>query len=454
MAKSVPGVFLTLLALSFSLSVSNHAAEKLTAAPAVKKAAPAVVHISVFGQARGRRPQVFDFFQFPMPDGSPGEPVRGTGSGVIIDAGEGHVITNHHVIDNAEQITVRLDDRRILEAELIGSDPGTDIALLRIEAENVSELPLGDSETLEIGDFVVAIGSPFNLDQTVTLGIVSALGRTSIGGRDAYEDFIQTDASINPGNSGGALVDLEGRLVGINTALISPGAGGFGNAVAGNVGIGFAVPSNMARAVVDQLLEFGEIRRGRLGVLIEEVSPGLAQAYDLEELTGALVTRVLEDSPAEEAGIQAEDVIVSVDDEPVDDPADLRNRIAFSPVGETVRIGILRDGDRIEKEAVIGEMQPLAVAGKISSEKLEGAEFGEIGRDHPWSGRVQGVEVSSIEPGSRAWESGLRRGDIILAVNREAVRSVEEFADTVEEQEDVLALLVQRGGRRMLVVVR
>ena len=187
---------------------------------------------------------------------------------------------------------------------------------------------------------------------------------------------------------------------------------------------------------------------------IAEVSPGIARDYDLDEITGALVTRVFEDSPAEEAGIRVEDVIVSVDDEPVDDPGDLRNRIAFSRVGETVRIGILRDGDRIEKEAVIGEMQPVAVAGKISSEKLEGVEFGEIGREHPWIGRVQGVEVSSIEPRSRAWESGLRRGDIILAVNREAVRGFEEFADTVEEQEDVLALLVQRGGRRMLVVVR
>ncbi|MCY3843209.1 MAG: Do family serine endopeptidase [Acidobacteria bacterium] len=429
-----------------SLGISGHAAEKLTAAPAVKKAAPAVVHISVNQAIRG---QVFDFFPFPMPDRSPREPVPGSGSGVIIDAAEGYVVTNHHVIDNAEEITVRLEDRRTLQAELIGSDPLTDIALLRIEAEDVSELPLGDSDTLEIGDFVVAIGSPFNLDQTVTLGIVSALGRTSINRGERYEDFIQTDASINPGNSGGPLVDLEGRLVGINTALLSPG-----NAVAGNVGIGFAVPSNMARAVVDQLLEFGEIRRGRLGVQIAEVSPGIARDYDLDEITGALVTRVFEDSPAEEAGIRVEDVIVSVDDEPVDDPGDLRNRIAFSRVGETVRIGILRDGDRIEKEAVIGEMQPVAVAGKISSEKLEGVEFGEIGREHPWFGRVQGVEVSSIEPRSRAWESGLRRGDIILAVNREAVRGFEEFADTVEEQEDVLALLVQRGGRRMLVVVR
>ena len=446
MVKAVPGVLPALLVLSLSLSVSNHAAERLTAAPAVKKAAPAVVHISVNQAVRG---QVFDFFPFPMPDRSPGEPVPGSGSGVIIDASEGYVVTNHHVIDNAEEITVRLEDRRTLEAELIGSDPQTDIALLRIEAEDVSELPLGDSNTLEIGDFVVAIGSPFNLDQTVTLGIVSALGRRSNIPDGRYEDFIQTDASINPGNSGGPLVDLDGRLVGINTALLSPG-----NAAAGNVGIGFAVPSNMARAVVDQLLEFGEIRRGRLGVEIDEVSPGLAQTYDLEELTGALVRRVFEDSPAEEAGIEVEDVIVSVDGEPVDDPGDLRNRIAFSRIGETVRIGIVRDGERIEKEAVIGEMQTVAVAGEISSEKLDGAEFGEIGRDHPWSGRVQGVEVSSVEPGSRAWESGLRRGDIILAVNREAVRSVEEFADTVEEQEDVLALLVQRGGRRMLVVVR
>ena len=438
----------TFLALSFA--AFGHAAEKMTAAPAVKKAAPAVVNISVFGQEHSRRPQIFDFFQFPVPDGSPVEPSPGTGSGVIIDASEGYVVTNHHVIRNAERIEVRLHDRRSMEAKLIGSDPGTDVALLQIEAEDLSELPLGDSDALEIGDFVVAIGSPFELDQTVTLGIVSALGRRSInpipGG---YEDFIQTDASINPGNSGGALVDLEGRLIGINTALITP--------VAGNVGIGFAVPSNMAKTVVDQLLEFGEIRRGHLGVEIEDVSPDIAQALDLDEISGALVSRVIEDSPAEAAGIETEDVIVSVDDEPVEDSVDLRNRIGLSRVGETVQIGIVRDGRRIDKEVVIGQVQSTSVAGATSSEKLKGVEFGEISRDHPWFGRVEGVEVRSVEAGSLAWESGLRGGDVVFAVNRRKVRSVDEFVETVREQEDVLDVLmlhVQRGGRRELVVLR
>ncbi len=438
----------TFLALSFA--AFGHAAEKMTAAPAVKKAAPAVVNISVFGQEHSRRPQIFDFFEFPVPDGSPVEPSPGTGSGVIIDASEGYVVTNHHVIRNAERIEVRLHDRRSMEAKLIGSDPGTDVALLQIEAEDLSELPLGDSDALEIGDFVVAIGSPFELDQTVTLGIVSALGRRSInpipGG---YEDFIQTDASINPGNSGGALVDLEGRLIGINTALITP--------VAGNVGIGFAVPSNMAKTVVDQLLEFGEIRRGHLGVEIEDVSPDIAQALDLDEISGALVSRVIEDSPAEAAGIETEDVIVSVDDEPVEDSVDLRNRIGLSRVGETVQIGIVRDGRRIDKEVVIGQVQSTSVAGATSSEKLKGVEFGEISRDHPWFGRVEGVEVRSVEAGSLAWESGLRGGDVVFAVNRRKVRSVDEFVETVREQEDVLDVLmlhVQRGGRRELVVLR
>ena len=438
----------TFLALSFV--AFGHAAEKMTAAPAVKKAAPAVVNISVFGQEHSRRPQIFDFFQFPVPDGSPVEPSPGTGSGVIIDASEGYVVTNHHVIRNAERVEVRLHDRRSMEAKLIGSDPGTDIALLQIEVDNLSELPLGDSDALEIGDFVVAIGSPFELDQTVTLGIVSALGRRSInpipGG---YEDFIQTDASINPGNSGGALVDLEGRLIGINTALITPARG--------NVGIGFAVPSNMAKTVVDQLLEFGEIRRGHLGVEIEDVSPDIAQALDLDEISGALVSRVIEDSPAEAAGIETEDVIVSVDDEPVEDRVDLRNRIGLSRVGETVQIGIVRDGRRIDKEVVIGQVQSTSVAGATSSEKLKGVEFGEISRDHPWFGRVEGVEVQRVEAGSLAWESGLRGGDVVFAVNRRKVRSVDEFVETVREQEDVLDVLmlhVQRGGRRELVVLR
>ncbi len=449
MPKSIPCRALpTLFALSFA--AFGHAAEKMTAAPAVKKAAPAVVNISVFGQEHSRRPQIFDFFQFPVPDGSPVEPSPGTGSGVIIDASEGYVVTNHHVIRNAERIEVRLHDRRSMEAKLIGSDPGTDVALLQIEAEDLSELPLGDSDALEIGDFVVAIGSPFQLDQTVTLGIVSALGRRSINpGRGGYEDFIQTDASINPGNSGGALVDLEGRLIGINTALITPARG--------NVGIGFAVPSNMAKTVVDQLLEFGEIRRGHLGVEIEDVSPDIAQALDLDEISGALVSRVIEDSPAEAAGIETEDVIVSVDDEPVEDRVDLRNRIGLSRVGETVQIGIVRDGRRIDKEVVIGQVQSTSVAGATSSEKLKGVEFGEISRDHPWFGRVEGVEVRSVEAGSLAWESGLRGGDVVFAVNRRKVRSVDEFVETVREQEDVLDVLmlhVQRGGRRELVVLR
>ena len=439
--RTLPTLFAAMLALS------GHAAEKLTAAPAVKKAAPAVVSISVTGQPRSRRPDVFPFFPpIPAPELPPSS---GTGSGVIIDAGEGYIVTNHHVIRNAESITVRLHDRRTVEAELVGSDPGTDIALLKIEPKNLSELPLGDSDALEIGDFVVAIGSPFALDQTVTLGIVSALGRRSINiGQRGYEDFIQTDASINPGNSGGALVDLDGRLVGINTALITPAR------EQGNVGIGFAVPSNMAQAVVDQLLEFGEIRRGLLGVVIDEVSSDLAQALGLDDLRGALVTRVEENSPAEAAGIQVQDVIVSVNDRPIEDPADLRNRIGFSRVGDTVRIGILRDGKRIEKEAVIAQVRSTSVAGEDSSEKLEGVELGEIGRDHPQYRRVEGVEVQTVARGSRAWEYGLRQGDIISAVNRRRVRSVDEFVETVREQEGVLVLLIQRGGRQEIVVLR
>ncbi len=428
---------------ALSLALSGHAAEKLTAAPAVKKAAPAVVNISVVGRQRGRSPDVFDFFRLPAPDRP-----TGIGSGVIIDASEGYVVTNHHVIRDAEKITVRLHDRRTLEATLVGSDEGTDIGLLQIEAEDLSELPLGDSDALEIGDFVVAIGSPFELDQTVTLGIVSALGRRSInpvpGG---YEDFIQTDASINRGNSGGPLVDLEGRLVGINTALITPSQG--------NVGIGFAVPSNMARAVVEQLAEFGEIRRGGLGVEIEDVTSDIAQALDLDQLTGALVVVVSEDSPAERAGIEAGDVIVSVDDEPVEDVDDLRNRIGLSRIGETVRIGIVREEGRIETEAVIGQLQSIFVPRGTSSEKFEGVELGEIGRDHPWFGRVEGVEVQSVETNSRAWESGLRQGDIIVAVNRQRVRNMEEFVETVQAQEeDVLVLQLQRGGRRTVMVLR
>ena len=425
------------------------ATEKLTVAPVLKEVTPAVVNISVRGRRMQRNPLMDDpfFRRFFNAPGQRSVPVQGIGSGVIIDS-DGLVVTNHHVVNGAEEIVVTLRDRREFEATLVGSDPGTDVALLRIDAEDLAQLPPGDSDSLEVGDFVVAIGNPFGLGQTVTLGIVSALGRSGLGlgmGIEGYEDFIQTDASINRGNSGGALVDLDGQLVGINTAISSPSGG--------SVGIGFAVPTRMVKAVVEQLLEFGEVRRGLLGVVISNVEPGVAEGLGLGADKGAVVSQVMEDSPAEEADIRPYDVIVSIDDEAVEGAADLRNRVGLVPVGEEVLVGLLRDGERIEKRVVIGEGNFAVADSDGAPERFDGAEFRDLGPQHPLHGEVEGVEVAQVDPGSGVARAGLRPGDIILHVNRKPVRNTREFFEIVNAQDGALALYVQRGNARSFVAL-
>ena len=438
---------LVVLGLAWVAVGSTAAAEKLTVAPVLKEVTPAVVNISVRGRRVQQNPLMNDpfFRRFFNAPGRRSVPVQGIGSGVIVDGDDGLVVTNHHVVNGAEEIVVTLRDRREFEATLVGSDPGTDVALLRIDAENLVQLPLGDSDSLEVGDFVVAIGNPFGLGQTVTLGIVSALGRSGLG-LEGYEDFIQTDASINRGNSGGALVDLDGQLVGINTAISSPSGG--------SVGIGFAVPTRMVNAVVEQLLEFGEVRRGLLGVVISNVEPDIAEGLGLGADRGAVVSQVMEGSPAEQADIRPYDVIVSIDGEAVDGAADLRNRVGLVRVGEEVVVGLLRDGERLEKRVAVGEGEFTAIADAGASDRFEGAEFRDIGPRHPLSGEVSGVEVARVEPGSPPARAGLRAGDIVLAVNRQRVANTREFFEIVNAQEGVLALYVQRGNTRTFVAMR
>ena len=424
----------------FSSTVCAHDAE-FTFADIVDGVTPAVVSVSILGP-RTSSPLFDDpLFRRLVPDQPSPWPA---GSGVIIDADQGLLVTNHHVIRSAERVFVELKDRREFEAVLVGSDPATDIALLKIEATNIEELPLGNLEKLAVGDFVLAIGNPFNLGQTVTAGIVSALGRRGGLTESGYEDFIQTDASINRGNSGGALVDLEGQLVGINTAIITP--------TGANAGIGFAVPANIVRVITEQLLEFGDVRRGFLGVNMGPVTEDIAEALELDKAEGVVVAEVVAESGAERAGIEPGDVIVSVDGEDVVDPVGLRTRIGLAAVGEEVELGIIRDGAPETLTATLGEVQR-ASARAASSQLLAGARLRDLSNEHELYGRVAGVEVVDVEDGSRAAAAGLRSGDVIVGVNRRRVENVREFDDAIEGRQ-AAGLYVQRGNRRLFTWVR
>ncbi|QNH35604.1 Do family serine endopeptidase [Aminobacter sp. MDW-2] len=401
----------------------------------LQEVTPAVVNIAVTsGSAAQTNPLYNDpFFRryFNMPDA---QPRLSAGSGVIVDAEKGFVLTNHHVVADASEITVTLKDRRRFTAELIGSDQATDIALLRIKGDRLTALPFGDSDTLRVGEPVVAIGNPFGLGQTVTAGIVSALGRSGIN-IEGYEDFIQTDASINPGNSGGALVTHDGRLVGINTAIIAPAGG--------NIGIGFAVPIAMASTVMKQLIEHGEVRRGRIGIAIQDLTPDLADALKLTENSGAVVSSVEDGSPAAQAGLLAGDVIISVDQHPISGSADLRNRVGLAPAGSEVGIEYLRDGAR---KSVTLRIEPEKGAKTAAlPDRLEGAQIEDAAGN---------VFVSRVDEGSAAARAGLRAGDVIVAVNRQPVTTTVELATALRNTAGTIALDLFRGGNKLFLVIR
>jgi serine protease Do/serine protease DegQ len=418
-------------------------------APMVERTAPAVVNIATRGsvELRGSNPFMDDpFFRrfFDMPDQPQRRQTQSAGSGVIIDAREGLVLTNAHVVDGADEIDVTLQDDRNFKAEIIGTDPASDIALLRIPAENLSELKMADSSEARVGDFVVAIGNPFGLGHTVTSGIISALGRSGIN-PEGYEDFIQTDASINPGNSGGALVNLRGELVGVNSAIISRGGG--------NIGIGFAIPANMARSVMDQLLEFGEVRRGLLGVNIYTITPDIAEAYGVKDNKGALVSQVMPDSAAEKAGIQAGDIIRKVDGKTVDDANALRNAVGLKRSGDTVVLEVLRDGRERTVRAKLGEQ---AASEQVAAEELhpglQGAELETLDASSPRFEGQSGVLVANVAPGSPAAQRGLRPGDIITGVNRQKVENLGDFRRHAQGQS--LLLNIRRGNANLILPIR
>lgn len=417
-------------------------------APLVEAASPAVVSIATRGTVETpTNPLAEDpFFQrfFGVPQQRQRE-VRSAGSGVIIDTKNGYILTNHHVIDNADEIEILLADKRNLKATVVGSDPGTDIAVLQVEeSDRLVQMPLGNSDDVRVGDFVVAIGNPFGLSHTVTSGIVSALGRTGLS-IDGYEDFIQTDASINPGNSGGALVDLNGQLIGINSAIFSRSGG--------NIGIGFAIPVNIAKSIMAQLIEYGEVQRGLLGVSISDFNADVAKALGITgDIEGALVQEVVADSAAERAGIEVSDIIVAVDGKPVTGASDLRTTIGLRRSGDTVKIEVVRDGKKRSIKATLTELtsaQDLDAA-QISP-ALAGAELENFAGDQ--RGAPSGIMVSSVAPGSPAAQRGLRSNDIITSVNRRRVRTIQEFSELAEGQ-NLLILGLRRGQRDLLLQVR
>jgi len=418
-----------------------------TLAPMLAQVTPAVVNIAVLTRSQEASPLARDpFFRwwFNMPEQQQRQE-RAAGSGVIVDAARGLVLTNHHVVKDAQEIVVTLKDRRVFKAQLVGSDPGTDIALLRIPAERLTALRIGDSDAVSVGDYVVAIGNPFGIGQTVTSGIVSAVGRGGLS-MEGYEEFIQTDASINPGNSGGALVNLRGELIGINSAIIAP--------TGGNVGIGFAIPTYMARAVMDQLLRFGEVRRGRLGVTTQDLTPDLAKQLGVPVTEGALVGGVEKGSAAEKAGLRPKDVVVAVNDHTVRASSELRNRIGLVPIGEEVEMTVLREGRTIKVRARVGEVYEAAAVSGESVPQLAGLKVADVQPGMPMYGQLEGVVVTGVERDSPAFKNGLRVGDVIFGVNASRVRSLKQFTEVLRKAEQPLRVALLRGEYRITLIVR
>jgi Do/DeqQ family serine protease len=413
-------------------------------APMLEQVNPAVVNISTYtSKPQQQNPLLQDpffrrFFNLPDEQARPRPRRRQTsaGSGVIVDAARGSIITNFHVIKGADEIQVSLVDGRTFEAQLVGGDPEVDIAVLKIEADALTAVSLADSDDLRVGDFVVAIGNPFGLGQTITTGVVSALGRSGLG-IEGYEDFIQTDASINPGNSGGALVNLRGELVGINTAIIAPGGG--------NVGIGFAIPVNMAQASAGQILEHGEVKRGQIGVAIQDMTPALQKAFKLPNgQRGVLVTDVRKDSEADKAGLEAGDLIMAVNGQATPTTGQLRNSIAFSDIGETLTLKVLRDGRTLMLEVDVGEAADWAST--VEHPLLQNVTL----QPNP---RGPGVQIMALAPDSMAAANGLRTNDILLSVNRIRVSSAEDIAKALQKNQDPVLLQVERGGGVFFLVI-
>ncbi|MCG8156110.1 serine endoprotease DegQ [Brenneria goodwinii] len=415
-------------------------------APMLEKVLPAVVSVHIEGtRTQSQRvPEEFKFFFGPNApqDKQSARPFAGLGSGVIIDAAKGYVLTNNHVINNADKIRVQLNDGREYEAKLIGRDEQSDIALLQlVDAKNLVEIKMADSDRLRVGDFAVAVGNPFGLGQTATSGIISALGRSGLN-LEGLENFIQTDASINRGNSGGALVNLNGELIGINTAILAPGGG--------NIGIGFAIPSNMAQNLAQQLVEFGEVRRGLLGIKGSEMTSEMAKAFKVDVQRGAFVSEVLPQSAAAKAGIKAGDVLTSLDGKPISSFAELRAKVGTTAPGKTVKVGLLRDGKQMEVSVVLDNSNTTTTNAETLYPALQGASL----TDGQLKNGSKGVQIDNVTKDSPAAQIGLQKGDIIIGVNRERVENITQLRKILEAKPVVLALNIVRGDETIYLLLR
>ena len=437
-------------------------------APIVRKVAPSVVKVVTTTKAKQASFQDFPGFDNPWFRHFFGEdldrsgrrprmevpPQHGVGSGVIVTK-DGYILTNNHVVDNADEVKVTLQDGREFTAKVIGKDPKTDVAVVKVEAKDLPAIEIADSDRIEVGDIVLAVGNPFGIGQTVTMGMVSATGRATLG--LDYEDFIQTDAAINPGNSGGALVDTEGRLIGINTAILSRSGG--------NQGIGFSIPTNLARDVMDNLVRYGKVTRGYLGVMIQDVTPALAKEFNLKNQRGALIGDVVPKGPAEKAGFKSGDVVLEFNGKPVSDSRHLKLEVARAKPGQNVPVKVLRDGEAKTMRVTVNELpgsEQLAKAdsksGSDDTEALKGVAVTDLSRearrqfDIPET--VKGALVSDVEADSAAREAGLKPGDVILEINRKPVRSAEDAVKLTENPKDKSTLLRvwSNGGTRYVVV--
>ncbi len=448
MKKSLILGSIILASLASTLAMTSHAATgplnsnnqpNASLSGMLQKIMPTVVNVA----AQGEIPKPQNPFSESSNQQKPSK-FEALGSGVIIDAKNGYILTNAHVLREAKRITITLGDGRVFRAKVIGLDSPSDVAVIQIKADNLTQAPLGDSDLLKVGDFVAAIGNPFGLTQTVTSGIVSALQRTDLH-IEGYENFIQTDASINPGNSGGALVNMQGEVIGINTAIFAPSGG--------NIGIGFAIPIDMARSVMAQLIKYGEVSRGLMGVVVQDFTPMLADAFRSPKETGALISQVSPNSPAANAGLKAGDLIQQIDDKKVINAGQVRNYVGLLRVGAKVSLKLLRDGKPLSIQLTTADPKQYAEMSERNNPFLYGLELRDFAEVVPTQGHIVGVQILNISENSMAWHAGLRPGDVILSANKTPVSATKQLLDIAQQSKDQLLLSVMRGFNGSAYVV-